>query len=153
MYIPIEERPVPKRAMCPESSPWPTQPVPTKPPPFGVQKFSVDQINPYLDESERARIRDIMANARNEGVFTPPVVGRTQIEVPGAHGSGNWGAAAGDPATGMIYVRAWNGPDTRVLTELRAPAQGGPPGLVLYTPDLRRLSRAGSGQSAFPGEC
>ena len=129
---PIEERPVPKSDVPGEQS-WPTQPYPTKPPPFGVQKFGVDQINPYLDESEKARIRNIMVNARNEGVFTPPVVERTQIEVPGAHGSGNWGAAAGDPATGMLYVRAWNGPDTRVLTERRPASQGGPPGLALYS--------------------
>src|SRR5216683_3611865 len=129
---PIEERPVPKSDVPGEQS-WPTQPYPTKPPPFGVQKFGMDQINPYLDQSEKARIRDIMANARNEGIFTPPVVERTQIEVPGAHGSGNWGAAAGDPATGMLYVRAWNGPDTRVLTERRPTSQGGSPGLALYS--------------------
>jgi quinoprotein glucose dehydrogenase len=130
---PIEERPVPKSDVPGEQS-WPTQPYPTKPPPFGVQKFTIDQINPYLDEPEKAKIRDVMAKARNEGIFTPPVVDRTQISVPGAHGSGNWGAAAGDPATGMIYVRAWNGPDTRVLSE-RGPAsaQAGPPGSALYS--------------------
>ena len=130
---PIEERPVPKSDVPGEQS-WPTQPIPTKPPPFGVQKFGVDQINPYLDEADKARILDVMAKARNEGIFTPPVVDRTQISVPGAHGSGNWGAAAGDPATGMVYVRAWNGPDTRVLAE-RGPSsqQGGPPGAALYS--------------------
>jgi quinoprotein glucose dehydrogenase len=130
---PIEERPVPKSDVPGEQS-WPTQPIPTKPPPFGVQKFGVDQINPYLDAADKARILDVMAKARNEGIFTPPVVERTQISVPGAHGSGNWGAAAGDPATGMVYVRAWNGPDTRVLSE-RGPAsqQGGGPGAALYS--------------------
>jgi quinoprotein glucose dehydrogenase len=129
---PIEERPVPKSDVPGEQS-WPTQPYPTKPPPFCVQKFGVDQINPYLDESEKARIRNILVNARNEGIFTPPVVGRTQIEVPGAHGSANWGATAGDPATGMIYVRAWDGADTRVLEERQPPSQGGSSGLALYS--------------------
>ncbi len=129
---PIEERPVPKTDVPGEQS-WPTQPVPTKPPPFGVQRFGADQINPYLDDADKARILDVMAKARNEGIFTPPVVERTQISVPGAHGSGNWGAAAGDPATGVVYVRAWNGPDTRVLTERQPANQGGPPGLQLYS--------------------
>ena len=129
---PIEERPVPKSDVPGEQS-WPTQPYPTKPPPFGVQKFGVDQINPYLDEAEKARIRDILVNARNEGIFTPPVVGRTQISIPGAFGSGNWGAAAGDPATGMVYVRAWNTPDTRVLTERQPESQGGTSGAALYS--------------------
>jgi quinoprotein glucose dehydrogenase len=129
---PIEERPVPKSDVPGEQS-WPTQPYPTKPPPFGVQKFTVDQINPYLDEAEKARVRDILVNGRNEGIFTPPVVGRTQIEMPGAFGSGNWGAAAGDPATGMLYVRAWNVPDTRVLTERQPQSQGGLSGPALYS--------------------
>jgi quinoprotein glucose dehydrogenase len=129
---PIEERPVPKSDVPGEQS-WPTQPYPTIPPPFGVQKFSVDQINPYLVESEKARLRDIIINARNEAIFTPPVVERTQIEVPGAHGVANWGAAAGDPATGMLYVRAWDGADTRILTERRPTSQGGSPGLALYS--------------------
>ncbi len=128
---PIEERPVPKSDVPGEQS-WPTQPYPTKPPPFGVQKFGVDQINPYLDEAEKAKIRDVVVNSRNEGIFTPPVVGKMQIEVPGAHGSGNWGAAAGDPATGMLYVRAWNGPDTRILTERQPESQGGSSGRALY---------------------
>jgi len=129
---PIEERPVPKSDVPGEQS-WPTQPYPTKPPPFGVQRFGADQINPYLDEADKTRVLDVMAKARNEGIFTPPVVDRTQISIPGAHGSGNWGAAAGDPATGMVYVRAWNGPDTRVLTERQPVSQGGPPGFALYS--------------------
>jgi quinoprotein glucose dehydrogenase len=130
---PIEERPVPKSDVPGEES-WPTQPYPTKPPPFGAQKFGVDQINPYLDEADKDRILEVMAKARNEGIFTPPVVERTQISVPGAHGSGNWGAAAGDPATGMMYVRAWNGPDTRVLTEKGSSSQqAGAPGAALYS--------------------
>ncbi len=130
---PIEERPVPKSDVPGEQS-WPTQPYPTKPPAFGMQKFGADQINPYLSAADKAVVLDVMAKARNEGIFTPPVVDRTQISVPGAHGSGNWGAAAGDPATGMVYVRAWNGPDTRVLSE-RGPSmqQGGSLGAVLYS--------------------
>ncbi len=136
---PVEERPVPKSDVPGEQS-WPTQPFPTKPPPFGVQKFGVDQINPYLDESEKARIRDILLNARNEGMFTPPVVGRTQIEMPGGYGASNWGAAAGDPATGMLYVRAWSVPDTRVMTERPRSVAADPPptsqgssGFALYS--------------------
>src|ERR1700742_4784649 len=56
---PIEERPVPKSEM-PNEEAWPTQPVPSAPPPFARQKFTVDDINPYLDPEEKARIRDIL---------------------------------------------------------------------------------------------
>ena len=44
---PIEERPVPKSDMPGETT-WPTQPFPTKPPPFARQKFTVDDLSPYL---------------------------------------------------------------------------------------------------------
>ena len=85
---PIEERPVPKSDMPNESS-WPTQPVPTAPPPFARQKFTVDDINPYLDPAEKARIRDIILKASNEGIYTPPAYNRQTIEVPGENGGAN----------------------------------------------------------------
>ena len=88
---PIEERPVPKSDMPGEQS-WPTQPFPTKPPPFARQKFTVAEINPYVDAAEQARLRDILVNARNEGIFTPPTSTRNQIAVPGENG-GAIGAA------------------------------------------------------------
>ena len=49
---PVEERPVPKSDMPGEHS-WPTQPVPADPLPFARQKFTLDDINPYLDAQER----------------------------------------------------------------------------------------------------
>ena len=51
---------------------WPTQPFPTEPPPFARQKFTVDDLSPYLSPEERARFRDEILSARNEGLFTPP---------------------------------------------------------------------------------
>ncbi|HEY2016099.1 MAG TPA: PQQ-binding-like beta-propeller repeat protein, partial [Bryobacteraceae bacterium] len=55
---PIEERPVPKTDMPGETT-WPTQPFPLKPPPFSRQKFTADDLNPYItDPVERARLRD-----------------------------------------------------------------------------------------------
>ncbi len=113
---PIEERPVPKTDMPGEVS-WPTQPFPTKPPPFARQKFTVDDINPYVDEEEKARLRDILLNARNEGLFTPPTRTRNQIAVPGENGGANWGSTAADPETGMLYVRSFDAPAIHKMTE------------------------------------
>ena len=50
---PIEERPVPQSDMPGEEA-WPTQPFPLKPPPFARQKFTAEDLNPYL-ETRRAR--------------------------------------------------------------------------------------------------
>ena len=44
---PIEERPVPKSDVPGEHA-WPTQPIPTLPPPFARQKFTADDMNPYI---------------------------------------------------------------------------------------------------------
>lgn len=98
---PIEERPVPRSEMKGEET-WPTQPFPSKPPPFSRQTFTADDLSPYLSPAERARFRDEILSARNEGLFTPP--GRSTIQMPGNNGGANWGGAAVDPPNGRLYV-------------------------------------------------
>ncbi len=99
---PIEERPVPKSDMPGETT-WPTQPFPTKPPPYARQKFTVDDLSPYLSPEDRAKFRDQILSARNEGLFTPPAK-RGTIQMPGNNGGANWGGAAVDPDKGTLVV-------------------------------------------------
>jgi quinoprotein glucose dehydrogenase len=99
---PIEERPVPKTDMPGETT-WATQPFPSKPPPFSRQKFTVDDLSPFLSTEDRAKFRDQILSARNEGLFTPPGRGGT-IQMPGNNGGANWGGAAVDPANGKLIV-------------------------------------------------
>jgi len=99
---PIEEKPVPRSDMAGEEA-WPTQPFPTRPPPFARQKFTADDLNPYIDPQDRARFRDQILSARNEGLFTPPGL-RPTIQMPGNNGGANWGGAAVDPANGTLFV-------------------------------------------------
>jgi quinoprotein glucose dehydrogenase len=100
---PIEERPV-LRSDIPGEESWPTQPFPVKPPPFARQKFTVDDVTPFLDDPvEREHWRDEIKNARNEGIFTPPALINT-VQMPGNVGGANWGSAAVDPASSSLYV-------------------------------------------------
>ena len=99
---PIEERPVPESDMPGETT-WPTQPFPTKPPPFARQKFTVADLSPFLSQQDRARFRDQILTARNEGLFTPPSR-RGTIQMPGNNGGANWGGAAVDPQNGKLVV-------------------------------------------------
>lgn len=99
---PIEERPVPKSDIAGEQT-WPTQPFPTKPPPFARQSFTADDLSPHLSAEDRAKFRDEILSARNEGLFTPPGK-RNTIQMPGNNGGANWGGAAVDPETGWLYV-------------------------------------------------
>src|SRR3954454_9257006 len=106
---PIDEKPVPNSDMPGEEA-WATQPFPTVPPPFARQKFTADDIDPYIaDPAERARLRDTILSARNEGLFTPPGL-RDTIQIPGNNGGGNWGGAAVDPTRGMLYVESKDAP-------------------------------------------
>src|SRR5579884_3270775 len=99
---PIEERAVPRSDMPGEQT-WPTQPFPVKPPPFARQRFTAADLSPYLSAADRARFRDEILSARNEGMFTPPGR-RNTVEMPGNNGGANWGGAAVDPARGRLFV-------------------------------------------------
>ncbi len=99
---PIEERPVPTSDMPGEKA-WPTQPFPLKPPPFARQAFTADDLSPFLSAPDRARFRDAILSARNQGLFTPPGR-RTTIQMPGNNGGANWGGAAVDPSNGTLVV-------------------------------------------------
>src|SRR5882724_10327751 len=99
---PIEERPVPRSDMPGEET-WPTQPFPLQPPPFARQKFTAGDLSPFLNPQDRARFRDEILSARNEGLFTPPGQ-RNTIQMPGNNGGANWGGSAVDPVKGRLFV-------------------------------------------------
>ncbi len=106
---PIVERPVPKSDM-PLQIAWPTQPIPTVIPPFARQKFTADEVDPYIaDPKEREAIRAQVAASRNEGIYTPADTTPT-MEMPGNNGGANWGSAAIDPTNGTFYVLSKDAP-------------------------------------------
>jgi len=122
--FPIEERPVPQTDVPGE---WtsPTQPFPTKIPPFARQSFTEKDINPYLPEAEQQRLRELLKNVRNEGLFTPPSLEGT-IQMPGHNGGANWGSTAVDPIKGELYVVAKNMPTLmRLILSNEEPTAGG----------------------------
>jgi glucose dehydrogenase len=130
---PIEERPVPQGTTVPGEELWPTQPFPTAPPPFSRQKFTVDDLNPYmLTPEEREQFRQRILKARNEGPFTP--IGFDEvIHMPGNQGGSNWGSTAANPADGSVYVIGFNVPTIIKLLkpgEVRAGGRGGKPQVV-----------------------
>ena len=96
---PIEERPVPKSEVPGEFS-SPTQPFPTKPPPFARQSMTPEEVNPFVSPEEQEKLKQLVREAANEGVFTPSSHLRPHIQFPGAWGGANWGSTAGDPADG-----------------------------------------------------
>ena len=100
---PIEERPVDTTTDVPGERPYPTQPFPTKPPPFSEQGVSLDDANDLTPEIN-AIAREEMSQFRLGPLFTPPSL-RTTLQRPATGGGANWGGAAFDPETGLLYVR------------------------------------------------
>jgi len=111
---PIEERPVPKSDVPGEQA-SPTQPFPTWPKPFARQKFTEDQINPYLPQADKDKVHALFKTARNEGLYTPPSLQGT-ISMPGHNGGANWGTSAVDPVKGRFFVMAKQLPTFDKLT-------------------------------------
>ena len=97
----LEEREYPPSDLEGEEA-WPTQVLPTKPAPFSRQEFrleDVSTINPEYTEM----LRDSLRGLRRNGQFVPPSEEGTII-YPGFDGGGEWGGAAHDPNTGIMYV-------------------------------------------------
>jgi quinoprotein glucose dehydrogenase len=63
----------------------------------------VDDLSPFLTPEDRAKFRDALLSARNEGLFTPPAM-RGTIQMPGNNGGANWGGATVDPNRGRLYI-------------------------------------------------
>ena len=130
---PIEERPVPQGTTVPGEVLSATQPFPTVPPPFSRQKFTVEDLNPYiLTPEERGQFRQRILKARNEGPFTP--IGFDEvIHMPGNQGGSNWGSTAANPHDGTVYVIGFNVPTIlRLLKpgEVRSGGRGSGPQVV-----------------------
>ena len=112
---PIEERAVDTVTDVPGEEIYPTQPFPTKPPPFAGQGVSVEDANDLTPEIHAFAVAE-MERFRLGPLFTPPSLQGT-LQRPGASGGANWGGAAFDPETGILYVRTSEQADTNQLCE------------------------------------
>jgi quinoprotein glucose dehydrogenase len=81
-----------------------TQPYPVKPPPFTRQAFTEDMITNRTPEAHAA-VLEMFRKLDSNGMFTPPSL-RGTILMPGTDGGGEWGGAAFDPETGLIYINS-----------------------------------------------
>jgi len=100
---PIENRKVPKSEAEGEVLSE-TQPIPTKPPAFARQRLDEDDLTtrtPQAHAAAVARLRKL----NSDGQYTPASEKGTVI-FPGFDGGGEWGGAAFDPSSGLLYVNA-----------------------------------------------
>jgi quinoprotein glucose dehydrogenase len=101
--FPIEYKKVPASTLDGEQAAA-TQPYPVKPPPFTRQKFSEDMVTNRTPEAHAA-VLEWLRKLDSKGMFTPPST-RGTVLMPGTDGGAEWGGAAFDPETGLLYVNA-----------------------------------------------
>ena len=123
--FPIEERPVPPSDLSGEQA-WPTQPFPTRPAPFARQSITEAELADLSPNGQSVALRRFRT-LRWQGLFTPPS-SEGSIVLPGFDGGGEWGGAAVDPESGVLYVNASDVPWIAAMREsARLPAPGAPP--------------------------
>jgi quinoprotein glucose dehydrogenase len=107
---PMLERPVPQatEASAPGEKTSPTQPFPTRPPAFDRQGLLDDDVIDFTPEL-KAQALEVLKQWERGPLFTPPSLKGT-VQIPGNVGGADWGGAAVDPATGMLYVPSITSP-------------------------------------------
>ncbi len=99
---PVEERPVPQGGADGETL-SPTQPFPTHLPTLVPQTIAANDAFGLIPFWDRAACRDIIAAARNDGLYTPPSTQGTLL-FPMTGGGVNWGGAAFDSVNQILYA-------------------------------------------------
>lgn len=113
--FPIVETPVPGKAL-PGEAPWPTQPIPTLPQPFARQTFNPEDVTnrtPEVHQEMLAKYNQV----KNRVMFTPPSKEGGWI-FPGFDGGGEWGGAAVDPESKILYINCSEVPWAQVMIDV-----------------------------------
>ena len=90
--------------------------LPTKPAPFARQLLTENMLSERTPEVHQWAL-DKFHSFRSEGQFVPFSLGKDTVIFPGFDGGAEWGGAAADPETGILYVNANDLPWTGALAE------------------------------------
>ena len=134
--FPVEERAVPGSDLNGERT-WPTQPIPLSPAPFARQSITESDLTD-LTPSARAAALNRFRTLRHDALFAPPSKQGTVV-LPGFDGGGEWGGAAVDRETGVIFV---NGSDVPWIAAMREAA-----------PIVPSTGTARSGEAVYAASC
>jgi quinoprotein glucose dehydrogenase len=82
----------------------PDQPYPVKPPAFARQAFTEDMVTNRTPEAHDAVLKQLRSLNSN-GMYTPESL-RGTVLMPGTDGGAEWGGAAYDSQSGLLYVNS-----------------------------------------------
>lgn len=125
--FPIQEQPFPA-SNVPGEKTSPTQPVPLAPAPFARQRLTEEMLTTRTPEAHTYAVQNFRS-FRSDGQFVPFSVDRQTVVFPGFDGGAEWGGAAVDVRSGVLYVNSNDIPWTGGLTENK---RGGSLGMTIY---------------------
>jgi quinoprotein glucose dehydrogenase len=111
--FPIEEQAVPASDVPGEVA-SPTQPRPVSPEPFARQRLTTDLLTTRTPAAHEWAARQF-ETFRSDGQFVPFSATQPTVIFPGFDGGAEWGGAAVDPRSGVIYINANDVPWTGAL--------------------------------------
>ncbi|MEM7385806.1 MAG: PQQ-binding-like beta-propeller repeat protein, partial [Verrucomicrobiota bacterium] len=103
--FPVEEKPVPQSTVPGEFS-APTQPYPLKPPAYAQQRFTKDEVTRLNAEATAAVLKRLESMTTGD-LFLPPGF-KDSVTLPQFNGGSEWGGAAVDPLTAILYANCSN---------------------------------------------
>src|SRR5947209_2063014 len=146
--FPVHDVPVPASDVPGEKAAA-TQPMPISPAPFARQRLTADLLTTRTPAAHAAVLKQFQ-QLSSRGPFDPPSLKGT-ILLPGMDGGAEWGGAAWDPETGLLYVNANEMAWTLRLKPRPPPVPGGG-GRAVYANNCSAChgaNRQGAG-SEFP---
>ncbi|MBC7745574.1 MAG: PQQ-binding-like beta-propeller repeat protein [Flavobacterium sp.] len=133
----IKEKLVPTDAL-PGEKVWPTQPIPTLPQPFARQRFEPEDVTDISPETHKEMMAKYL-KVKDRAKFSPPSKEGGWI-FPGFDGGGEWGGAAVDMESQILYVNSTELPWAQVMIDV--PKK-----------DNQDLSQSGIGQGIYNQYC
>ncbi|MBO9632230.1 MAG: pyrroloquinoline quinone-dependent dehydrogenase [Chitinophagaceae bacterium] len=121
--FPIEEKPVPASDVPGEKA-WPTQPFPLRPKPYARHLLTENDLSDFSPDSRDSLLAQFR-RSRYDGLFTPPSL-KGSINFPGTIGGSEWGGAAFDPSTHIIYLKSNESPEIDQLVKIDNSILSGP---------------------------
>lgn len=150
--FPVEELPAPPSDLKGEVT-WPTQPLPLKPPAFARQAFTeedVTNISARAHDQVLARLKMVRTGRQ----FIAPSTSGTVV-FPGFDGGAEWGGAAFDPTSALLYVNSNEMPWILTMVEVSpekrlSPVPAGQKVYSQHCSTCHGLNREGDPQHIFP---
>ncbi|WP_158857153.1 outer membrane protein assembly factor BamB family protein [Lunatibacter salilacus] len=113
--FPVVDLPVPP-SKVPGEEAWPTQPFPLRPPPLNRTTLRESDLSNITPET-REYVLNIFRQHETGTLYTPASMAGV-ITMPGHQGGAEWGGAAFDPATNVMFVNINEAPTIHSLVPL-----------------------------------